>query len=78
MILFDEKEIHLDRWGEIEEKINNQIKIYKARYLDKDKKPTDEFNEDGYINWHQKNPAALINLRARVGKSIEIYENIMR
>lgn len=73
LIIFENKNIDLEKWSDITEKIEKSIKEFKAPYLDKQGVPTYKYSEDVSRNFHQKNPSALKYLRERVEKSIAIY-----
>ena len=73
LIIFENKNIDLEKWSVITKKLEKQIEEYKAPYLDEQGVPTYEFSKAVSISYHQKNPSALKYLRERVEKSIAIY-----
>ena len=77
IILFKKKAIDLNNWAHLEECLNKQIKIYRARYMDENGEPTSDFEKIKYESLHYRNPSALKYLRERVTKSIEIYQKVI-
>lgn len=77
MILFKKKDISLDNWSNLEECLNKQINIYRARYIDENGEPTSDYLKIKYESLHYRNPSALKYLRERVSKSIEIYQKVI-
>lgn len=73
LILFENKNIDLEKWPAITKKLEKQIEEFKAPYLDKQGVPTYELSKAVSRSFHQKNPSALKYLRERVEKSIAIY-----
>ncbi|WP_160463322.1 hypothetical protein [Streptococcus zhangguiae] len=77
LVIFENKDINLNNWSNLVIKLEQQIKNYKAPYLDKQSIPTYDYSKAEYISYHQKNPSALKYLRERVEKSIDIYKEIV-
>lgn len=73
LIIFENKNIDLEKWSDITKKIEKSIEEFKAPYLDKQGVPTYELSKAVSRSFHQKNPSALKYLRERVEKSIAIY-----
>ena len=73
LIIFENKNIELEKWSDITKKIEKSIEEFKAPYLDKQGVPTYELSKAVSRSFHQKNPSALKYLRERVEKSIAIY-----
>lgn len=73
LIIFENKNIDLEKWSDITKKIEKSIEEFKAPYLDEQGVPTYEFSKTVSTSYHQKNPSALKYLRERVEKSIAIY-----
>lgn len=73
LIIFENKNIDLEKWSDITKKIEKSIEELKAPYLDKQGVPTYELSKAVSRSFHQKNPSALKYLRERVEKSIAIY-----
>lgn len=67
-MVFENKVIDLQRWETLAEKIESQIKKYKA---------PDEYPSGIFFSYHQKNPSALKYIRERVAKSLEIYKEFV-
>lgn len=77
IILFKKKDIDLDNWKKLEECLNKQINVYRARYIDENGKPTSDYGKIKFESLHYRNPSALKYLRERVAKSIEIYQEVI-
>ena len=77
IILFKKKDIDLDNWKKLEECLNKQINVYRARYIDENGKPTSDYGKIKFDSLHYRNPSALKYLRERVAKSIEIYQEVI-
>ena len=73
-VVFENKNIDLDRWDILSGNIDNQISLYKAPFINDLNESTYEISEKKDVNYHQKNPAALKYLRERVENSISIYK----
>ena len=73
LIIFENKNIDLEKWSDITKKIEKSIEEFKAPYLDKQGVPTYELSKAVSRSFHQKSPSALKYLRERVEKSIAIY-----
>ena len=73
LIIFENKNIDLEKWSAITKKLEKQIEEFKAPYFDEQGVPTYEFSKAVSKSFHQKNPSALKYLRERVEKSIAIY-----
>lgn len=73
LIIFENKNIDLEKWSDITKKIEKSIEEFKAPYLDKQGVPTYELSKAVSRSFHQKNPSALKYLCERVEKSIAIY-----
>lgn len=74
--LFEKKDVKKEVWENVEKKIDDQIKIYKYPYLDKDRNPVQspEYKNGEDRNYHPKNPSSLKYIRERAQKSIDIYK----
>lgn len=77
LIIFENKNMDLQNWSGIIKKLDEQIRKYKAPYLDKNGNLTYEYSESASTSYHQKNPSALKYLRERVEKSIAIYREFV-
>lgn len=78
LIIFENKNMDLQNWSGIIKKLDEQIRKYKAPYIDKNGNLTYEYSESVSTSYHQKNPSALKYLRERVEKSIAIYREFVR
>lgn len=75
---FRQESVDLEKWENSKKILDNQIKIYKAKYLDKKGEPANGYKNIAKESLHYKNPAALKYLRERVNSSIEIYKGMVK
>lgn len=78
LIVFEKKDIDVDKWTELSNNLKEQIRKYKMPYLDENNDPTNIYSESYKTHYHPKNPSALKYIRERVEKSIEIYEEFKK
>lgn len=78
LIVFEKKDIDVDKWIELSNNLKKQISKYKMPYLDENNDPTNIYSESYKTHYHPKNPSALKYIRERVEKSIEIYEGFKK